>query len=195
MYHEADWQRQGHYVYVTDSIMYVMWFTWDEKERGIQRWYWGTCPVAEAMTGFDVITTDGASFTDPTTRVPQKAGRARLYFKPDGEGLFQFNMPDTFGRGSVKLEVLAKGQNELSKGWFDPTRNGEGILLFVFGNRCHGALFTYRDHDRTPSYLRKAKIRKQRWLAFEGEFDGLSYLCNFHDFSGGRCLRFDVCDL
>jgi hypothetical protein len=196
-YHSPEIPGQGHHIFVKNGVVYPIWYTWDEKES-VQRFFWGgeedgQVSIEDALTGFDLWTTKAGSFTDPTTRIPIKIGRARLYFTPDGKGLFQYNTPNVWGRGSVELHPFEATplQTPLNNGWFDPTLNGQGITLYEYPNgKCYGGLFTYRNSDPTPHHLKSAKIRKQRWLMFEGKLTNGNYFCPLHAFEGGRFLQF-----
>jgi hypothetical protein len=146
---------QGWFVEILeDQRAVVYWFTYDPEGRPI--WIGGTGKVLDnAIMVDESWTTSGALFGadfDPQAVVLSTWGSLEFLFTADRQGLMRYAGPAEFGTDRESIVQLTRVGDPacITTGfshsgiWYDPDRNGEGIILEVqTDGRVFAAWFTY----------------------------------------------------
>ena len=177
-WYDADFNGQGLSIHVKESLVGVYWYTYDNGFR----FYYGVCNIDECQQGFDLYTTSGGSFSDPTTFKNIWSGVARINFTEDGHGVFNY-LTDKYGRGSIEITPIALSVEPINGAWYQPDRNGSGLSLQLIDGTMAAYWYTYDTNH------------KQRWFLCIGSKVDASYEMTIYETSGGRWMRFDDVDL
>ena len=117
---------------------------------------------------FELFTTKGGTWQDPTKAESTAVGRAQLFFSAPDKGVFNYNT-DEHGRGGIEIELIARTGGDLAGAWFPQGRVGEGLTLSFLNDDtfCAGYWYSYgprplQDHSGSRA------IKTQRWYMFSG---------------------------
>jgi hypothetical protein len=173
---------QGFDIDIHDGRMVLAWYTYGNfpllgKSGAQQKYYIATCPVAEGLEEFDIVTTDGGTFGDPSLRTEKVIGRGQIYFFNETQGVFLHDT-ETHGYGAVEItRVLEPSKDDRNGFWFDPARDGEGMSTNIIAPntsanrsdepRIIAYLYTY-DNPVVDHVGREQKDSSQRWFLFDG---------------------------
>jgi hypothetical protein len=172
---------QGFDVHIKNGKLVFVWYTYDRKvpvgSKPPQRFYIASCPLTDGIEEFDLVTTEGGTFSDPSKRTEKVIGKGQLYFFDEKNGVFLYDTEE-HGYGAVELtKLLSSDEQDIRVGfWWNPARDGEGLTVtFVPPNtlanptdkeRCIGYLYTY-DKPITL-YHGQVPYSSQRWYNFDG---------------------------
>jgi len=171
--------------------MAVYWYTFNVKDNS-RRFFWGVCGTDEME--FDLYTTEGGTWDDPTGAEPTVIGRAQLYFTSETRGVFVFDTGE-HDRNAINLELIARQVGRMSGAWFQPNRKGEGFTISFIpasftGEMCVGYWYSYGpdkgDSDETGS---------QRWYMFSGNKVGDGYELTVYEILNGYWMYNSPTDL
>ena len=149
--------------YIDDTTAVVYWFTYDEM--GNQRWFLGTGTMnGNRLEIADLLMPQGGVFGpgfDPDAIDRVDVGELVLTFDSDDAGLADYTINGVAGQQNITritrpVEVIANPDANLpskSGAWYDPTRNGEGIVLEILPDgRPLAYWFTY-DIDGNQAWM------------------------------------------
>lgn len=173
MYYDPAHNGEGFVIDVTGpDRAAVYWFTYDNQGR--QRWFLGVAAIDESGFTVDEWTvTRGARFGgafDPEEVEYLVAGEARFTVLGCDTISVDYTIDDTSGSQQlVRLASVADTpcsasydfRSGLSGSYFNPDRNGEGVVLHVYdGGRATAVFFTYNAQG------------EQMWVMGIGEIQG-----------------------
>lgn len=174
LWYNPNMDGQGFDIHIKNGKLVLVWYTYDRDlpTGGTfppQRFYIASCNTHEGLEEFDIVTTEGGTFSDPSQRVEKTIGKGQLYFFSDTQGVFLYDTEE-HGYGAVEITNLVKTSDDSRNGfWWDSARAGEGLTFNMLDqNRCIGYLYTY-DRPKTM-YYGTVPRSTQRWYLFEGIF-------------------------
>lgn len=162
LWYNKDFVGEGFDVHIDDGQVTVYWYTYNQFDDS-RRFYVGSCPLTGGPLEFDLYTTTGGTWEDPTTRDTINVGRAQLYFIDDGNAVFNFHTTE-HGRGSVEVIPAALSQHPSNGVYYDPARDGEGFSVQFFEELSLCILYFYSYGPRQ----RGKEIGDQRWYWCKG---------------------------
>lgn len=148
MWGDPSFQGQGIDLQVKGDRFTVAWYTYNEHNTG-RRFFVGTGRLKEGPEEFDLYTTEGGSFENPSSAIQKYAGRAQIYFLSDSIGRFNYNTIE-YGRGGMELKQVTRSAltNEPSGMYYDPSRNNEGFTVhFLPNDRISLVWYTFGPKD------------------------------------------------
>jgi len=190
---------QGFDIEVKGDKVVIYNYTFDQS-GGTQRYYLGNGEIKDGASVFDLYTTKGGTFDDPSKREEIKIGKAQLFFNDDDTGVFHFNT-DEHGRGAVNLTKLATMVPSMFNGsWWNPERAGEGLSVKQYDKLLVVYWYTYDSQGNqkwyeltgTPDNLVIVEVRGGRWLFYDDvETPEIGEASIFINISGGITLKYD----
>ena len=127
--------------FIDDTSALVYWFTYDEA--GNQRWFVGAGDMLEnQLIITDLLITSGGVFGpgfDPNAVVRTSVGNLTLTFDDDSSGAADYMINGIAGQQMLTrltrpVEVVSDADQFVprkSGSWFDPTRDGEGLVIEI----------------------------------------------------------------
>jgi hypothetical protein len=142
---------------IADDRVAIYWFTYDQQ--GNQRWFIGVGEIdASGITVGEWHTTKGARFGqefDPMDVEYRVAGNARFSFNSCNAMDVEYTIDGTLGTqnlvrltsvADINCNGLMSYRSGLTGSFYDPARDGEGVVLHVFDHdRAAVVFFTYND--------------------------------------------------
>lgn len=204
--HNGHWYNrfftgQGFDIQIKNGRMGFYWYTFNQQyDEGSGRYYFGTCDEEDIMKGFDIYTSEGGTFEDPTSAKVWKTGKGQLYFFDRTRGVFNFETEE-HGKGSTEIFPLSSTDDPLGGAWYDPSKNKSGFSIQFLddGGRCALYWYTYGDEPKFKWPLRDphpTANRTQRWYGGLGEErESGVYDMQIMRPHGGRWLYFDEVDM
>ena len=185
LWYNPDMDGQGFDIDIHNGRMVLAWYTYGNWPiSGInaaqQKYYIASCPLTEGLEEFDLVTTDGGTFENPSQRTERVAGKGQIYFFNETQGVFLYDTED-HGYGAVEITRLLEPSKDDRNGfWFDPERNGEGMSTNIIAPkttanpsdvpRINAFLYTY-DRSVVDHVGRAQKDSTQRWFLLDGLLD------------------------
>lgn len=149
--------------YFNDSSAVVYWFTYDEE--GNQRWFIGSgTTIGNRLEIDELLITEGGVFGpdfDPEDVRRIDVGELVLTFTGESSGRAEYTIDGVVGeqtltRISRPVEIVATADANIprkSGSWFDPTRDGEGVVLEILPNGQPLAYWFTYDIDGNQAWM------------------------------------------
>lgn len=175
LWYDPDYNGEGFDLFVKNNKMSIFWYTFGDDSYGGPEWFLGSTILAEGVEDFDILTTKGGLFHDPTKATVIKEGTGQVYFFDEDRGVFTYNT-ETHGRGSINLTSLHKREDARDGAYFDPARTGEGLTIRFpdDGKRCTMIWYTY---DYKSTILGPGT---RTWFLVDGKLVGDEYVCDVY---------------
>lgn len=131
-----DFDGQGLDVHIrgddAEQDMVVYWYTANEYDDQL-RYYIGYMSKGTGIRSFNMYTTKGGTWDNPTTLERIDVGEGMIEFYDEKRAVFHYNFPDLFDRGSIELVPVAPlTTHELNGSWYMPELDGSGFTVQVF---------------------------------------------------------------
>lgn len=150
---------QGFDIHIRNGKLILYWYTFDQEDDG-RRYYIGTADLdgwRSQVPEFELYTTKGGTWEDPTKHESVLAGTAQVTFLEHHIALFKY-YTEEHGHGSIELQMAAPSLAAASGVYYDPKRNGEGYSIQFFP-----------ENDSLVAYLYSYGPRgDQRWYWIHG---------------------------